>query len=288
MRTLFLTAVFLIALPASAAVLSVTPKEISSDGETLVSVVIDTEGEVINALEMDIALPEEDARITEIHEGTSVVSFWTSAATIQNSAMTLSGIIPGGFQGEGTVVSFLVSGRREGTARILIENVSVLRNDGKGTSIPTRVADTTLSLSPDAAAQDSSKDTTPPEPFSIAVVSDTSVEGGVFVAIFATQDKQTGVASYEIQETREFFPDGKAWVPAKSPYILSDQSLSGSIFVRATDYAGNSRIERFETEGGISVLEGSLYLMVSLVVVLLLFAFYVRRSHRKKAGLSNV
>lgn len=284
MRTLFLTAVFLIAFPVSAAVLSVTPKEISSDGETLVSVVIDTEGDVINALEMNISLPENEARITEVYEGTSFVSFWTSTAAVEDNTLMLSGIIPGGFQGEGTVVSFLVSGRTEGTTRVRIENVSVLRNDGEGSSVPMRLSDTTLIVSDDVSPDALRPDTTPPEMFTVSVLRDASVADGLYVAIFATHDKQTGVASYEIQETRSRIPSPDAWVSAASPYVLQDQTLESRIFVRATDRAGNSVVAQYTEERGLGLLSGALYLILIVLGVLLVFALYVRNTHRKKVG----
>ncbi|MDZ4260605.1 MAG: hypothetical protein U1A25_02970, partial [Candidatus Sungbacteria bacterium] len=67
-------------------------------------------------------------------------------------------------------------------------------------------------------------------------------EGKRFL-VFATQDKISGLDYYTIKESRQnFFTFFSKWSQAKSPYVLQDQELRSSIFVKAVDNAGNKRI----------------------------------------------
>lgn len=288
MKKLFLTVLlFFIGLPAYGAVLSISPNEIGVTGEALLDIRIDTEDASVNALEMTVTLSADAVVLEEVYEGKSVVSFWTQAARIEGNSVTLSGIIPGGFRGEGVVTTLKVSGVRAGETQVRISDISVLLNDGAGTSVPTRLSDMTLSVSEGAEHIPPVPDITPPEPFTVSVVADDSIEGGKFVAVFAARDKQTGIATYEIQETTLLAPEEHMWIEATSPHVLSDQTLSRRIFVRATDYAGNVYVTQWEQGKGISMLEGALYLVLLLIGILLIFALYVRRAHRKRLGIGR-
>ncbi len=59
---------------------------------------------------------------------------------------------------------------------------------------------------------------------------------------FATQDKQSGIDHYEIQESRSSKIDAGKWKTAESPYLLIDQELHSFIYVLAIDRQGNERV----------------------------------------------
>jgi hypothetical protein len=90
-------------------------------------------------------------------------------------------------------------------------------------------------------------DTIPPEPFSIELVFGQTAKGEKYYIVFSTSDKQTGISHYEVLEERtedaSWFSFGAAtapWVTVPGPvYILSDQTLSSIIRVKAVDKAGN-------------------------------------------------
>jgi hypothetical protein len=286
-RSIFLGLSFLSASFAYAAVLSVSPQEIPLGDETVFEIRIDTEGEVINALEMNVAISPENVLIVDAYEGRSIVSFWTQPVEVKDNSVILSGIIPGGFQGEGVVLTLRISGVKEGETNVIFSNISVMKNDGEGSLVTAHLANTMLIVSKDVTHTLLLPDTIPPEPFTVAVIRDESVERGSYVAVFATQDKQTGIAHYEIQETQSRTPEDGAWMPAISPYVLQDQSLGQRIFVRAIDRAGNITISEYSGDDSTSLLSGALYLILIVLAVLVLLFLYVRNVYRKKIRASQ-
>lgn len=78
-------------------------------------------------------------------------------------------------------------------------------------------------------------DTTPPEAFTAVVTRQPDLYSGAYYAVFATTDFASGVDSYEVSEGNHLARD------VSSPYVLTNQSFSGRIVVRAFDRAGNIR-----------------------------------------------
>lgn len=86
-------------------------------------------------------------------------------------------------------------------------------------------------------------DTAPPEEFEPQIGQDPTVFGGKYFLSFATIDRMSGVAHYEISETRN--QKQEAWKVGESPYLLEDQGLRSIIKVKAVDKAGNERIAEY-------------------------------------------
>ena len=80
-----------------------------------------------------------------------------------------------------------------------------------------------------------SADVTPPEPFTVQVLSTPGVFGGDYYAVFSTTDKQSGIDHYEVLENG-------IWKRVTDPYKLADQSLKTPVEIKAIDKAGNERI----------------------------------------------
>ena len=249
--------------------------------EQTISLILDTEGEKINAIEGDI-LVFGDADIVDIRDGASFVSLWTEKLSFKDNSAHFSGIIPGGFNGTGEVLSLVLRGAAEGNVSASLSNVSVFLDDGMGTEEVITTQRVTLPVSASIQGE-TLLDTIPPEPFSVGLINVANGDGApVYALVFATDDKQTGIDRYEVQE----IPQGgemieTGWHEETSPYTLLDQSQKSTYSVRAYDNVGNMRESVYKpesTRGMIGVVLGVLVLLVCL-----LFAIrYVRRPKRTK------
>ena len=222
-------------------------------GQTLrVDITVSTEGESFNALGATLEFPSKLLEFQSIRDGGSLVNFWVDSPYLStDDSLTFSGVTPGGYsEAQGLVVSFVFTTKAEGKIVLKLSGIEVLRNDGAGTVIP--VAESTASITIAASAPNSAVvvpiDATSPEPFSISVARDPAVFDGKWFIVFATQDKDAGIHHYEVAEQRgpliaiDENDQRLSWREVSSPYMIQDQSLKSSIYVRAIDRAGNDRV----------------------------------------------
>ena len=100
-------------------------------------------------------------------------------------------------------------------------------------------------------------------------------EGKWFV-VFNTQDKQSGIDHFEVQENRGAKPDYTKWKTAVSPYLLEDQDLKSYIFIKAVDKAGNSVLEILPpkyVKKGISAI----WLVELGIIIFIIFLYYIKK-----------
>ena len=211
----------------------------------------------------------------DISRGRSILPFWVEEPTIDsaNNRITFAGGVPNGYCGriEGdprltnTVLEivFQAPGFRIGigsdkptsTVRFTDET-TVLLNDGRGTAAPLQTfgAEVFVHKKPGNEIRNEwgslvEADQQLPEDFSIVLQQDRSIFDGKYFIVFNTTDKQSGISHYEVIEEplsdSDLFNWGAAdapWIKARSPYLLSDQSLNSSIRVKAIDKSGNEYI----------------------------------------------
>jgi hypothetical protein len=222
-------------------------KEWRVGDQLIVPVLFNTDGESINAIEGKIVFPSGVLELREIRDGNSVVNFWIDRPRAgSENQISFSGVTPGGYKGEnGLLFSLVFSALKEGSGVIEIRDIKALKNDGRGTSAKTQVSNLQISISKgiSGAPPQLAEDLNAPEPFVPEIANDPAISNGEWFIVFATQDKGTGVARYEIKETRQrIFAAFLRWVPAESPYTLKDQGLRSYVFVKAIDGAGNEKI----------------------------------------------
>ncbi|HXK40900.1 MAG TPA: hypothetical protein VJ046_02260 [Candidatus Paceibacterota bacterium] len=225
-----------------------------------VSVLLDTEGESINAVELGIRVPQL-LRVQGVSKSGSAIQLWVQEPSYSNNAVSLIGGIPGGSKGSRVLVGKIItqaSAIGEGGLGFL-PNSSVLLNDGQGTQLTlTSVSGGVFNVVPRTKAEETpapvgeeeeeEESATPapeeeveitdkkrPQKFDILFGSDPRVfDGQHFISFFST-DKDSGLDHYEVKE-------GKGdYKIAQSPYLLDDQGLRTVIRVRAYDGAGNYR-----------------------------------------------
>jgi hypothetical protein len=203
----------------------------------------------------------------------------------KSGIINFSGGTPGGYcgkipgdPGESNIVARLIfkvpslvvsEDNIETVAINFSSSTKVLLNDGFGTAdkLAYRGANIKILNSPvntPSDWQDQIKtDKIPPEPFFIELHSNANVYNGQYYIDFFTTDKQSGLDHYEVLEKR---PDEKIgektfrnifdyfflakkeplnWKKGEIPYLLEDQTLKGTISVKAIDKAGNERLVEF-------------------------------------------
>lgn len=229
---------------ADAASLRFSPSVVRPGEASDISVVLDTEGESVNALEGEFAVPEEFGA-ARISDGDSIVSFWLEAPAIAGGKIGFSGLIPGGYTGAGgTLLKLRVLPQKDGSFQMGLPHLKLYLNDGAGTEAKAVVGEPVLEVAAGAAAGSLAEDRQPPESFVPELArSETEFENKWFLA-FATADKGSGMDHYEVMEVSHSLW-GRApseWTVASSPYVIRDQSLQSDLYVRAVDKAGNFRI----------------------------------------------
>lgn len=289
-------------LASGASLYFIVPKDIVFVGEDFeVSLMVDMEGELVNAIGGKITLPKDTFLLRDVHTGDSIIDLWIEVPEEENGIVAFSGIIPGGFDGirepftpqnaPGKVLTLSVRAHAPGTAVFSLADVALLANDGKGTPIIPEmkqgrvVVEETVSQPPEPSPQNPD-DTTPPEPFLVTVLRDPALYDNQWTAIFATQDKESGVSYYEIAEHRGEEPKnyiGLEWTRAKSPYLLADQERGSHIYVKAVDNTGNIRVTRVAvTSVFSSSVDKSAWLLTFLgIITTLLLIVFFKRAKRK-------
>jgi len=245
---------------------------------------LDTQDDEINAVELDLKIPTDFLEFVELGKGDSILTFWASEPFYnqsQNSLYFIGGI-PGGFKGNGKLLTLALRAKTEGQAQLFFQdNSKVLLNDGQGTlaNLGKETANFTILAQsrevPKNEWQEILKgDPLPPLSFEIKIGKDASVFEGKYFIAFSAEDFGSGIERYEIKE------GAGDWKAGKSPYLLEDQSLSGKILVKAIDKAGNERIEEIMPARKLSS-----YWIVLVILGLLIVGWLIIRFLRPKSKL---
>ncbi|MFA6494855.1 MAG: hypothetical protein WC246_00620 [Candidatus Paceibacterota bacterium] len=237
-------------------------------GDTVtVSLMLDPQGESVNAVQATVSFGTQ-VNLQTIRNADSVIGEWVARDTTTtanvNSAITISGIMPGGYNGSlsaywegerpGKIIDLVFLAQHAGGALFDVHNALVLRNDGKGTPAPLTITGDNLTIGDNALSGNdaqnkkyTSVDVIPPDAFTPLVARDPLVLEGEYFVSFSTRDNDTGIAGYAVAEDSRVidpvhYGDALVWHEATSPYRLADQSLGNYVYVRAIDGAGNARV----------------------------------------------
>lgn len=246
---LIVTGCFLITSSTQAAKLffETDVTEIGIGQEIKVTLRLDTEGEIINAIEGEIRLPEIIS-MESIKDGNSIISFWVEQPRIENTkTIIFSGIVPGGSEiNNGEIFSFTAKTNSEGVGSIGFSSAHVLLHDGQGTEVDIQIDTLSLLVDTEISLTDFSTETDmePPEKFELNLTDDENVFSGDYFLVFASQDKSSGIGYYEVLETKKRLIDERLgeWQIVKSPYQIKDQTLTSFVYIRAVDRVGNVRV----------------------------------------------
>ncbi|MEM9336228.1 MAG: hypothetical protein AAGA35_00020 [Patescibacteria group bacterium] len=277
-----------------------------------VNIRVDTDeaaGECINVIDGVISYSDSIVPV-DISLGQSIFSVWVEEPTINeaDNTITFAGGIPNGYCGRiagdprltNTIATLIfrspglqVGGEDDrNSARIeFTDDSAVYLNDGRGTRASLQTFGTTITLNDtigrgiddewlDAVAADEQA----PNAFSIQLERDEIAFDGNYFITFSTSDKQTGISHYEVLEEpltdlARFTWSGTdaPWIRTRSPYVLQDQTLNSTIFVRAIDKAGNEYVARLVPDSDLRTAtpEKAAYYGIMIAVGAVLIALIV-------------
>ena len=262
--------------PVSAAVFSIelSRNSVAPGNELIAELRIDTEGESLNAFEGKLLFPADLLEVKAVRDSGSIATIWLDKpAQIFTDSISFSGITPGGFVGErGRLFEVIFRAKAEGSGLFTIKDARAFRNDGNATlakSVSTVVPHVTVSGKALPSAIPEMSDVAPPEPFVLTLSKNQDAFEGKRMLIFATQDKQSGIAYYEVCEG--LFVSCQR---EESPYVLKRQSADAFIKVKAYDEFDNVRVAKLSTAR--SIFRYSLYGILGIIVLAGLLYILVR------------
>ena len=236
-----------------------------------IEVVANTEGKVLNAVELEILYPADFLEYQDYDDGDSVINLWVEPPSLRaEQGVQLSGITPGGFSGRHEpILSLNFKVIKVGQGNIEINNPTMLVHDGLGTA--DSVAAENLHITATAGESQISVgviDDEMPESFRPEIIYDPDVFAGAEVLIFSTEDKGSGLDHFAVKEG--FFG---TYIVATSPYLLQYQNRDRKIYVKATDKNNNERVEivypqklRIGSEHAVIIFSILLLCLIALLV----------------------
>ena len=266
---LFTCLLLIIAAPASAANFFIESPKLAAEQETVLILSLNTENEDINAIELRLKFSPLDFSIKEINNGNSIINLWPESPSFSNEKgeIYFSGVMAGGYQrSKGRLLKIIIVPHKEDLPIFKIQNVKVLLNDGSGTETKISAENSKIAVIDGSIYGDSEAfltDADPPESFVPQIGRDPEIFNGEWFLAFTAQDKGAGIAHYEVMER----PQGLSlkfpkWVVAESPYKLTNQNLSGYVYVKAIDKSGNERVEVISPQNSPKWYENYLFLLI--------------------------
>jgi len=206
---------------------------------------LNTQEENINAMAGKVVFSPDLLELQEVRDGNSIINLWVDRPVLKDGGVSFSGITPGGYHGtNGLLFSLIFRVLKPGKISVSLVDGQALLNDGKGTAakLSTPVFNLQTGAKSEGAQIDYSiDDKTPPESFVPEIGQNENISDGQWFVAFVTQDKESGIDHYEVQEKKNNNPDG-SWQAVVSPYILKDQSLHSYVYIKAVDKAGNATV----------------------------------------------
>ncbi len=259
---------FLPSVSLAAEVFLVSAKNIfTTEEEFSVQVYINTQNISVNALEGKILFPSELLELKEIRDGNSSINFWIERpSNINPNNISFSGITAGGFSGtKKFLFTAVFKSKVLGDGIININNVKILQNDGVGTEIATSINPLNFSISNEPSVLPVENlviiDNEPPEEFTPLIAKDPTIFDGKYFLVFSAIDKGVGIDHYQVREGI-----WNEYIITESPYLLSDQSLSKDILIKAVDKQGNKRIVKMKAQNPSFGLEEVLIIGIILLL----------------------
>ncbi|HEU0051370.1 MAG TPA: cohesin domain-containing protein [Patescibacteria group bacterium] len=248
----------------------------------------------VNAIESKIAYPTDLLDLEDIRDGDSLIGLWVEKPKQETAGLvSYSGIIPDGYQGpKAPLLALVFKAKHEGDGLIRLPENTVLLNDGNGSRTTSTAAQISIRISKTAPVLPNAdsilngrlEDHEPPEAFTISLSHDSNLFDGKLVALFATQDKGSGIDHYVVYESARKIEPGtilpNEWRIAESPYVLIDQTGKSYVYVKAIDKSGNERVAVFSPLGPPFYKAFWFYGILSLFAIILILIF-VRKKREK-------
>ncbi len=200
---------------------------------------LDTENKSVNTLEGDLIYDASVIVPQKVLVNESFVSFWIEEPNLDTkNKIHFSGIVPGGIiSNKSNVFSVVFDTIKQEKTSISLSDTNLYLNDGEASKDTVKNKNLNIEISDNAQSfvyEKETGDKTKPEVFQVQHTSNEYVFDGKKYVVFSTQDKGSGIAYYEVCEF-----GFKKCTKAKSPYLLTNQTIFYSIKVLAYDNSGN-------------------------------------------------
>ncbi|MBP9715198.1 MAG: hypothetical protein KBD52_01790 [Candidatus Pacebacteria bacterium] len=245
----------------------------------------ETEGEIINAVDMSINYNKDLLSFIGYKEKNGVVNLWIKSPYVKDNVINFTGIIPGGVKGvynpsldvltEIPLTELIFKANKSGEAQFHFLKSEILKHDGLATKFVHSVLDKTIIIIDDGVKEENLVDTIKPEPFNIDFI-----EKGVFsdtpaVTVFQTTDKGSGVKKYEKKQI------SGGWVEVQSPLVIHKGLFSKEITIRAVDFYDNYQESRIVIPGLIPV-KYMIFLLILLLLIIRLYKYLKDKKEKKE------
>jgi hypothetical protein len=246
----------------------------------------------INALSLVIPLPST-VELVGNSDANSLINLWVEKPKLNNKReVVLSGLIPGGFTGEGAqIVRLHFRSAIPGSLNLAVSADSrAYIHSETGTADPVTSRAMTITMVDGRINNGTTVDSVPPEEFVPVYVQVGDGESAIWAVGFAAQDKGSGVKEYFVAESKKSISvdkpqklNGLVWKSGDSPTPLNDQSLKSYVYVKAVDMAGNERVARLTPD--LKWYEGRIgYILIAVLLIGVLYAIFSRKntsSHKR-------
>lgn len=229
---------------------------------------------------------EGDYTIKSITTAGSVFDLWPNSPSYNDDTISFTGGTASSVFGNRLkLFSIFVKINSKDGIKFSSNDIEIFLNDGIGTkvSVDPLIKNFTLPESDkkttDKFEESVVQDQTSPVQFEVLIGRDQNTYEGKWFASFNTVDKDSGIERYEVIEN-----DAKTPVLTGTTYILQDQSLKGTLIVKAFDKAGNVQIAQVYIEDVVQNTERIHWKSLLIALAILLGLFFLS----KKIKLKNV
>lgn len=258
-------------------------KKIGVGQQVKVDLFLNTEDERVNAIEGELLVPAEFFAIKEIYDGNSIVNLWIKKPVVNGDKVVWAGAIPNGFIGDkGFIFSVILEVKKAGGADLLVDKLTVLRNDKNGSEVRSSGGELKMILTEETQSEagfTGMVDAEEPEEFVPYIARDADLLGNKWFLVFTAQDKGSGISHYEVSESAV---QKGAFKSAEAPYLLQDQSLKSKIRVKAVDKNGNFRI--VTVDKGYTGNKYKNKLIWGIIILIAVLALVLRRFWANRRG----
>ena len=249
-----------------AANISFTTPEVIQVRDTFeVLINADTDGELINSINLILNYDENLLSFTGYKDENMVIGFWVETPYASDGKIYLSGVILGGASGlydpnkngisPMPLVRLLFIANEKGNAKLSFIKTEILKNDGKGTELSHQQKNGEIIIQAGISDNNSKNlsdgkagtfDKTPPESFDVTFLESSLFSKTPSMIAFKAQDTDSGIKEYKIKINSE------EWQDAQNPQPITKSIFSRNITARAFDFYGNFKDENIKIPGLIS------------------------------------
>ena len=241
----------------------------------------------INAMDVSLEFPGDMLDLQNISDGGSIINLWVEkplevagkkclTGIVNCSIIKMSGLIPGGFIGDGLLANLTFMAKKEGTANLFFNQydskIFLNRLDAKLANVAYEPLEIKIAGESREGDKKLILDYFPPESFNILLSKINAAFNNKWFISFVAQDKGSGIDHYEVRE--KFLGLSGDWEAEESPYVLAHQSLFSIIEVKAVDKTGLERIEKIIPARIVYLILSIILGAVFLAIVLILKRFF--------------